>query len=69
MLGVSVLSFAVIGLVLALLLAVFVPPRPPRTRGEALRQDDARREARRAANLFAWLLVAVLVVAIVVRYV
>ncbi len=67
--GTAVLSFLVVGLLAALLMVAFIPRYPPRTRGEALRRRDARREAAAFVNVFFWLVVAILLVAIVVRYV
>ena len=67
--GSSVLSFLIVGLLIALLLTAFIPRQPPRTRGEALRQDDARREVAAFVNIFFWLVVGILLVGIVVRYV
>ncbi len=66
--GASVLSFVVVGLVLALLFAAFVPRGRPRTRGEALRQVDSERAANRVVGVFFWILVAMLVAVIVYRY-
>lgn len=67
--GTYVLSFVIVGLLTALLLTAFIPQRPPRTRGEALRQDDARREVAAFVNVFFWIVVAILLVGIVIRYV
>jgi hypothetical protein len=50
-------------------MVAFIPRYPPRTRGEALRRQDARREAAAFVNVFFWLVVAILLVAIVTRYV
>jgi len=66
--GASVLSFVVVGLLLALLFAAFVPRDRPRTRGEALRQVDTQRAANRVVGVFFWILVAMLVAVIVYRY-
>ena len=66
--GVHLLSFGLVGLVVALLLVVFASRRPPRRRGEALRQVDARRETVQTLDAFFWVLVALLVLAIAVRY-
>lgn len=66
--GTSVLSFLVVGLLTALLITAFIPRQPPRTRGEALRQADARREVAAFVNVFFWLVVVMLLVGIAVRY-
>jgi hypothetical protein len=66
--GVSLLSFVVVGLLLALLFAAFVPRTRPRTRGEALRQVDTERAANRVVSVFFWILVAMLVAVILYRY-
>lgn len=66
--GTSVLSFLVVGLLTALLITAFIPRHPPRTRGEALRQADARREVAAFVNVFFWLVVVMLLVGIAARY-
>jgi hypothetical protein len=62
------LPFLVVGLVIALIMTALIPRHPPRTRGEALRRDDAKREIGSFVNLFFWLVVLVLVVVIALRY-
>jgi hypothetical protein len=66
--GTAVLSFLVVGLLVALMVTAFIPRQPPRTRGEALRQDDARRQAATFINVFFWLVVVLLVAVILARY-
>ncbi len=66
--GVHVLSFVLVGMLVALLLTAVSPPRQPRTRGEALRQAEARRDALRTLDGFFWVLVAVLLLGIAIRY-
>jgi hypothetical protein len=50
------------------MVTAFIPRQPPRTRGEALRQDDARRQAATFINVFFWLVVVLLVAVILARY-
>jgi len=66
--GGYLLPFIVVGLMIALLMTALIPGHPPRTRGEALRRDDAKREVASFVNLFFWLLVIVLLVVIALRY-
>jgi hypothetical protein len=67
--GSYALSFLIVGLLTALLLTAFIPRHLPRTRGEALRQEDARREVAAFVNVFFWIVVAILLIGIVVRYI
>jgi hypothetical protein len=53
---------------IALLMTAFIPRQPPRTRGEALRQREARQQVVSFVDFFFWLLIAVLLFAIVLRY-
>lgn len=66
--GTAVLSFLIVGLVVALLITAIIPTHPPRTRGEALRQDEARRQAVTFLNVFFWLAVIGLLIGILARY-
>ena len=66
--GTHVASFVIVGLVLALLMTAFIPRHPPRTRGEALRQADARRQTATFIIVFFWLAVAALLAGIALRY-
>lgn len=66
--GTAVLSFLVVGLLLGLLLTAFIPRHPPRTRGEALRQADARREAATFVDSLFWIVLVLLVVVIALKY-
>jgi len=63
-----VVPFFVVGLAMALLITAFIPRYPPRTRGEALRRQDANRELSSFVNGFFWLLMVILVASIVLRY-
>lgn len=63
-----IVPFLVVGLAMALLMTAFIPRHPPRTRGEALRRQDARREVASFVNVFFWLLLVVLLASILVRY-
>lgn len=70
--GFSWLPFLCFGLIFAFLMAAAVPPRPPRTRREAIEQAQAKREAETmtaiALGFFFWILLAGLIVALVVHY-
>lgn len=66
--GSSVMTFVAVGFLFGLLLTAFVPPHIPRTRGEALRQADARRETAAFVNVFFWLAIVMLLVVIALRY-
>lgn len=71
--GVYWLSFLIVGLIFALVLASSLPRRPPQSRREAIKQtlDVAKGEKQPAAvlGIFFWILVAVLLVAIISHYV
>jgi hypothetical protein len=67
--GLDILSFVIVGVLIALLLTAVMPRRPPRTRGEALRQEDSRRQAARTANVFFWILIVSLAAGILLRYI
>jgi len=63
-----VAPFLLVGLMSALLVTAFIPRQPPRTRGEALRQREARLQVVSFVNIFFWLLVAALLAVILTRY-
>lgn len=66
------LPFLFFGLIFAFLMAAAVPPRPPRTRREAIEQAQAERKAESITTVtlgvFFWILVAGLVMALVLHY-
>jgi hypothetical protein len=67
--GVSWLSFLLVGLFVGLLVATLVRPGwRPRTRGEALRQAEARDQARSLLNVFFWVLISGLLVVLAASY-
>ncbi len=70
--GFTWLPFLWFGLIFAFLIAAAVPPRPPRTRREAIAQAQARREAEATTaitlDFFFWILLVGLIVALVVHY-
>ncbi|NQU14642.1 MAG: hypothetical protein HQ561_10855 [Desulfobacteraceae bacterium] len=70
--GFSWLPFLFFGLIFAFLMAAAVPPRPPRTRREAIEQAQAKREGETITALslgfFFWILMAGLIAALVVHY-
>lgn len=66
--GIYWLPFLIVGLMAALLLAASVPTRPPRTRGEALREADSRKEVQSTFGMLAWALLFALVLAVVAHY-
>jgi hypothetical protein len=70
--GFGWLPFLFFGLIFAFLMAAAVPPRPPRTRMEAIEQAQAEREGESmtavALGFFFWFLLAGLILALVVHY-
>jgi hypothetical protein len=66
--GLNILSFVISGVLIALLITAVAPGRLPRTRAEALRKEDSRRQAVRTAGVFFWILIASLVAGILARY-
>jgi hypothetical protein len=66
--GVYWLSFVVVGLITAFLLAVAVMPRPRQERLNAERKPRPETEARAALGTFFWILMIAFVVAIAFHY-
>jgi hypothetical protein len=70
--GIAWLPFVLIGLLVALAILTFTPPRRPRTRREALEQAQAEAEAQAGAEslmtAFFWMLLLLLAVAVVFRH-
>jgi len=70
--GVYWLSFLVVGLIFALVLASSLPRRPPQSRREAIKQAldvaEGEKTAEGVVGIFFWVLVAVLLFAVISHY-
>jgi hypothetical protein len=60
------LSFLVVGLIFSILLAAFIPSRRPRTRIEAIQEEQKEATVEKALSGFFWILIFLLSVAILV---
>ncbi len=67
--GVVWSPFVITGLLIALLLTVFVEPRPPRTSSEKARQQEETRKSIVILDVFFWILLIGLLAVIILRYV
>jgi len=71
--GVYWLSFFVVGLIFALLLAMILPIRPPRTRKEAIRRalemSEEEVQAEKVLGFFFWFVVVALAIVIGSHYI
>jgi hypothetical protein len=66
--GLYWLPFLIVGVIVALLLAAFIPNPRPRSRIDAERQADKAAETEAALSVFFWILTVVLLIVIAVRY-
>lgn len=64
--GVYWLPFLIVGIFVALILAAAAPGVPARSRGEAVREEEA---AGTALGIFFWILFILLIAVIIIRYV